>query len=481
MDMVSTVVDVINEWLWYGVTVVLIVIGLYLSLRTKGVQLSMLPEMFRVVKEPSIDDDEGNKQISSFRAFTISAAARVGTGNIAGVALAISLGGPGSVFWMWLLALIGGATSFVESTLAQAYKVRDKESFVGGPAHYMERGLGRKKMAMAFAVIMILTYGFVFASVQSNSVIDVLTTSVRFEPGTPEFTRFAAIVGVVLTMVAGFIFFSGTRALSGVTVVVVPIMAVIYLLIGAVIMVMNANELPGVMADIVLSAFGIREFAAGTFFAVVINGVRRGLYSNEAGMGSAPIAGAAASVSHPAKQGFVQTLGVYFDTWLVCTVTAFIVLLSNPVYGDEARGASLTQEAMALQLGDWAIHFLTVAMFLFAFSSVLGAYYCGEANVKYLSSSRTVLNVYRAIVCGFVFWGAVASLDLVWAMADVTMGIMATLNLVGVIMLAGVAVRLLANYREQRRRGLDPAFHADDLKIHGMDAWDGSDPVTRRE
>lgn len=479
MEQLSDAIAFVNEWLWYGLTVFLIAVGVYLSLRTKGVQLRMLPEMLRVVREPAQADDAGNKQISSFRAFTISAASRVGTGNVAGVALAISLGGPGAVFWMWLLALIGGATAFIESTLAQAYKVRGEGAFVGGPAHYMERGLGKRGMAVAFAVIMIFTYGFVFASVQSNSIMDALASSLELEEGSGTRSTVAIVVGLVLAAVTAIIVFSGVRTLSGVTVFLVPVMALLYMVIGLVIVFINIDQVPAMLTDIVLSAFGIREFAAGTFFTVIINGIRRGLYSNEAGMGSAPIAGAAASVSHPAKQGFVQTLGVYFDTWLVCTVTAFIVLLSDPTYGDGARGASLTQEAMALQLGGWAVHFLTIAMFLFAFSSVLGAYFCGESNVLYLSRSRTVLNIYRAIVCGFVFLGAVASLDLVWGMADVTMGIMATINLIAVVMLSGVAARLLRDYVTQRQAGQDPTFHHEDLGVPGMETWDHTDPASR--
>ena len=475
------VVGSISEWLWYAVFVVLIGIGLYLSVRTRGVQIRMIPEMLRVVREPSRPDAEGKKQISSFRAFTISAASRVGTGNIAGVALAISLAGPGAVFWMWVLGLLGGASAFAESALAQAYKVRGKDSVVGGPAYYMKRGLKLPWMGAAFAVIICLTYGFVFNSVQSNSVIDALGSSLDIGAGSENRGALGMVVGIILAIITAMIIFGGIRTLSSFTLVAVPVMALLYLGLGLAVVALNIGEVPGMISDIVLGAFGVREFVTGSFFGVVLQGLKRGLFSNEAGMGSAPNAGATASVSHPAKQGLVQALGVYFDTLVVCSVTAFIVLLSNPSFGDSKQGASLTQSALATQLGGWAVHFLTIAIFLFAFSSVIGNYYYGETNIQFMTGSKAVLNGYRVLVCGFVFLGAIASLDLVWGLADIFMGIMASLNLAAVVMLSGVAVKLLANYSAQRKQGLDPVFHTDDLGLDGMEVWDGSDPVTRRD
>ena len=233
------------------------------------------------------------------------------------------------------------------------------------------------------------------------------------------------------------------------------------------------------IADIVLGAFGIREFVVGGFMAVFVQGLRRGLFSNEAGMGSAPNAGASASVSHPAKQGFVQSLGVYFDTWLVCSVTAFIVLLSNPSFGDSAQGASLTQTALGLQLGTWAVHFLTIAIFLFAFSSVIGNYFYGEANIMFLTRSRAVMNGYRLLVLLSVMVGSVVALDLVWSLADVMMAIMATINLIALILLAPIAVKVMKNYEAQRRRGEEPTFNGSDIPgLTGLDAWDGTDVIT---
>lgn len=480
METLTTIVGFIDTYIWYLVFVILVGAGVLLTVLTKGVQIRMVPEMFKVVREPATDGEDGQKQLSSFRAFTISAASRVGTGNIAGVALAISLGGPGAVFWMWLFALIGGASAFAESTLAQAYKVRGDGAFVGGPAYYMERGLKKRWMGVAFAVIICVTYGFVFNSVQSNSIIDALGTSLQIDVESPTGLVLGVIVGIILAVVTAMIIFSGVRTLSGFTQIVVPVMAVGYLVVGVIVVIMNITAVPGMVADIVLGAFGAREFVVGSVFGVFLQGLKRGLFSNEAGMGSAPNAGAAASVSHPAKQGFVQALGVYFDTIVVCSITAFIVLLSHPTYGDGREGASLTQTALEMQLGSWAVHFLTIAIFLFAFSSVIGNYYYGESNIRFMTRRPGVLTAYRAVVCLFVALGAVASLDLVWTLANVFMALMAGLNLVAVLLLARVAANLLQNYTDQRRRGQNPTFHHDDLGYDGMDTWDGSDPATRR-
>ena len=471
MDAVTAVVGWISEYLWYLVFVVLIGAGVYLTVISKGVQIRLVPEMFRVVKEPVHGSGGDDRPISSFRAFSISAASRVGTGNIAGVAIAISLGGPGAVFWMWMLGLLGGASAFAESTLAQAYKTRRRGDFVGGPAFYMDRGLHRRWMGVAFALIICVTYGMVFNSVQSNSIVDAMGTSLGIDAGSQQATILGIVVGVILAIITGMIIFGGVHSISSFTMVAVPVMAILYLLIGLVVIVLNIGEVPGMLSDIVLGAFGVREFVTGTFTAVILQGLKRGLFSNEAGMGSAPNAGATATVSHPVKQGLVQALGVYFDTLVVCSVTAFIVLLSRPSYGDSKQGASLTQTALSGELGTWAIHFLTIAIFLFAFSSVIGNYYYGESNIMFLTDSRGALMAYRIVVCLCVFGGAVLQLDLVWSLADVFMGIMASLNLVALLMLAKVAQALLRDYELKKHQGLDPQFRASDLGLPAMEEW----------
>ncbi|MFW6187617.1 MAG: alanine/glycine:cation symporter family protein [Actinomycetota bacterium] len=480
MELATDIVGTLGGWVWYVVFAVLIGVGLYLTVRTGVVQLRLLPEMFRVLADKPGMAEDGKKGISSFRAFCVSAASRVGTGNIAGVAIAISVGGPGAVFWMWFIAGVGAASAFTESLLGQLYKIKAPAGYVGGPAYYMERGIGARWMGLLFAVIITLTYGFVFNSVQSNSIVDALGGSFGMDVAAPGALWFRILIGAVLVGLTASIIFGGIRRISAVSEIVVPVMAVLYIVLGLIVVVLNLGQVPVVFAQIIQGAFGIREFVTGGVIAVIISGVRRGLFSNEAGMGSAPNAGATASISHPAKQGFVQALGVYFDTWIICSITAFIVLLSDPEFGGR-EGASLTQSALALQLGDWAVHFLTVAIFLFAFTSVIGNYYYGESNIRFLSGSRAVMTGYRVLVLVFVFGGAVLALDLVWSLADLFMAFMDTINLVALVLLAGVAVRVLKNYETQRKQGLEPVFSSGDVPgLSGLGAWDGTDVVTTR-
>ena len=478
MEALTELVQTVGDTIWYVVFAILIGVGLYLTIRTKGIQLRGIPEMFRVLTDPP-GEEGGRKGISSFRAFTVSAAARVGTGNIAGVAIAITLGGPGAVFWMWVIAAIGAASAFVESLLGQLYKIKTADGYVGGPAYYMERGLNKRWMGVLFAVIITVTYGFVFNSVQSNSIVDAVAGSFNVDVTEGQNMWLRVVLGLALVVITALVIFGGIRSISAVTQILVPVMAVLYLVLGLLVVVLNITEIPAMFGMIIEGAFGIREFITGGLIGVIIQGMKRGLFSNEAGMGSAPNAGATASISHPAKQGFVQSLGVFFDTMLVCSITAFIVLLSNPTYGDQRQGASLTQTALGMQLGEWAVHFLTVAIFLFGWSSVIGNYYYGESNIRFMTRSRVTMGVYRFAVLVCVFMGAVLALDLVWSLADLFMAIMATLNLIALVMLAGVAAKVLQNYMEQRKAGVEPVFKAGDIPgIHGLSAWDGTDTVT---
>lgn len=479
MEQLIDLVGLVDTWVWYFVFVILVGAGIFLTVYTRAVQWRSVPEMFRVLGDPPGEDKDGKKGISSFRAFTVSAASRVGTGNIAGVALAISLGGPGAVFWMWAIAAIGGASAFTESLLGQLYKRTGKHGYYGGPAYYMTHGLNAKWMGALFAVIITVTYAFVFNSVQSNAIVDSLGGSFNVDTASSDSLMFRVLVGVAIVILTALIIFGGIRRISAFTQAVVPVMAILYVLLGLLVVVLNITEVPNMIADIVLGAFGIREFAVGSLFGVFMLGMQRGLFSNEAGMGSAPNAGATASISHPAKQGYVQSLGVYFDTWLICSMTAFIVLLSNPTFGESAQGAALTQSALAGQLGDWATHFLSVAIFLFAFSSVIGNYFYGEANILFLTGSRAAMMVFRVLVLVFVMLGAVAALELVWALANVSMAFMVTINLIAVVLLAPIAVKVLKNYEAQRRRGEEPVFLGSDVPgLKGLDAWDGTDKVT---
>jgi len=477
MDTAVDFVTDINDTFWYAVIVLLVGSGLYYTVRSRFIQIRLVPDMLRSIVEKPPTMSDGEKGISAFRAFSVSAASRVGTGNVAGVAIAISLGGPGAVFWMWVMALIGAATAFLESTLAQLYKVRDKGAFRGGPAYYMQYGLGKRWMGMIFAVIITITYGFVFNAVQTNSIVDAVSSSVGEKT-----TALQVGIGLVVALLVGVVIFGGVRRISAVSQIVVPVMAFAYLVIGLIVVVLNIGEVPTMFRLIIENAFGLEEIVGGGFAAAFMNGIRRGLFSNEAGMGSAPNAGATAAVSHPVKQGLVQSLGVYFDTWLVCSITAFIILLSDPRFGSGLEGAALTQNALALQLGDWTVHFLAVLIFFLAFTSVIGNYYYSESNMEFLTGSRRILPYLRSAVVVCVFLGAIGSLPLVWALADLAMGIMATVNLIALVPLSGIAYALFHHYTAQRKQGRDPVFHAGDVPgVRGIQVWTDDDltPVDR--
>ncbi|MEL7977511.1 alanine/glycine:cation symporter family protein [Isoptericola sp. F-RaC21] len=460
-----------NDGLWlYLVVPVLAALCLYFTVRSGAVQIRLLPDMFRSVVGKSAPAP-GQKPVSSFQAFAISAAARIGTGNIVGVATAIALGGPGAVFWMWVMGLVVGAASFVESTLAQLYKVRDGKDFRGGPAYYMERGLGKRWMGLLFSVVIIVTFSFVFNSVQANTISGAVGTSAEQILGeTPSWL--APVVGVLLTAVVAAIVFGGLHRIANTAQLLVPLMVVLYLGLGVLVVALNVEKLPDVLADIVGSALGFREVAAAGLGTAISQGVRRGMFSNEGGLGSAPNAAATATVSHPVKQGLVQTLGVYVDTLFVCSITAFIVLVSNPTYGENS-GPTMTQEALQSSLGDWSLHLLTVILLLLAFTSVLGNYYYGEANVAFLTRRRGAMTAFRVVFLVIAFLGSIGSVQLVWTLADTTMAVMALVNLAAIAPLSTIAFRLMRDFTAQRKQGLDPQFTRDRLPgVTGIECWE---------
>ncbi|MBZ8178083.1 amino acid carrier protein [Corynebacterium sp. 3HC-13] len=471
----------INPFLWtWVVPIILILAGFYFGLRTLLVQIRMIPDMFRAVTERPVpheghSGEKDDQSISAFKAFSISAASRVGTGNVAGVAVAISLGGPGAVFWMWMIALLGGATAFVESTLAQLWKTKDGKAYRGGPAYYMTKGLNARWLAVIFGIAITITYGFVYNAVQTNSIVEAVSNSLDYDG-----MNLKIMVGIAVAALTAAIIFGGVQRIANATQVIVPFMAGAYLLIGVVVLILNAEKIPGMLADIIGSALGLREIAGATLGAAFSNGMRRGLFSNEAGQGSAPNAAATATVSHPVKQGLVQTLGVYFDTLLVCSITAFIILLSNPQFGADMKSATLTQDALAAEVGHWGIHFVTFILFILAFSSVIGNYYLAETNIMFFTESPTVLKLYRVVVLLCVFGGAIGTVPLVWALADTFSATMAIINLIAIVPLGGYAFKLLRNYSVQRSHGLDPVFHRSMLpEAKNVDCWEGDDPVTR--
>lgn len=488
----STIESVLNAieagiWKWVGVPV-LVITAIGFTVATRGVQFRRIPDMFRAVRDKAVPDADGEPGVSAFKSFCISAASRVGTGNIVGVAVAIGAGGPGAIFWMWVMGLLVGSSSLIESTLAQVYKTRDGSGFRGGPAYYIRRGLRLPWLAAAFAVAISVVYGFVFNSIQANSITDAMRGSLpNADPG-----LVAAGVGVVLVGVTAPIIFSGARRIADIAAAVVPPIALAYMVVCVVILLGNVGAVPGVAAMIVHDAFAPRPVggAALGFAIVLATGVQRGLFSNEAGMGSVPNAAAAASVTHPAKQGLVQTLGVYFDTLLVCSLTAFVILVSQwrtflTDFADDAGPGAMTQKAIADAfsafnpiLGEPANHFVTACIFLFAGTSLFGNYYYGETNIDYVFNSKALLNGFRVGVLVFIALGAVVPVGVVWSLGNVAMPFLAMINIAAIVALAPVALRVLRDYERQADAGLDPVFDDSALPgVPGVECW----PATGRE
>ncbi|WP_156645333.1 alanine/glycine:cation symporter family protein [Lentibacillus sp. JNUCC-1] len=454
-----------NDAMWGTILIVVLLgLGLWFTVKTDFVQFRLFPEMFRVLFDKRSISAAGKKGTSSFQAFAISAASRVGTGNMAGVASAIAVGGPGAVFWMWLIAMLGSATAFVESTLAQVYKVPEKNQYRGGPAYYIEKGLNMRWLGIVFAVTIAFTYGLVFNSVQSNTISLAFGGQFDFSKGW---------MAVVLTILTAIVIFGGLKSIAQVAQYVVPVMAVLYIALAVYILAINLDVVPDMISIIFANAFGFREVVSGGFGAAIMMGIKRGLFSNEAGMGSAPNAAATAEVTHPAKQGLIQALGVFFDTILICSATGFILISAGGYADSKADGIQLTQKAFEFHMGDWAAIFIAIAIFFFAYSSILGNYYYGENNIGYIKNSKWGLFIYRLAVLAMVVFGSIATFDLVWALADLTMGIMALINLYAITRLFKIAKRVLDDYVEQRKAGKDPTFYKDTLdNQNGIEFWD---------
>lgn len=444
----------------YVLVTVLLIVAVVFTVRTRGVQFRMAGEMLHLLVRSGRRDNDRRQNdapahgnISSFQAFALSIASRVGTGNLAGVASAIALGGPGAVFWMWVIAILGAASAFVESTLAQLFKVKGDKSFRGGPAYYILKGLHKRWWAVTFAVLITLTFGFAFNSVQSNTISDALNASFAI----PREATAGVLCLLTLAIICG-----GVQRISRVSEIVVPVMAIAYIVLALVIIAMNIGRFPEIMMLIVRNAFGADEILGGSVGAAMVMGIKRGLFSNEAGEGSTPNAAATASVSHPVKQGLIQTLGVYTDTLLVCTATAFIILCSG-IYTGGHDGIVLTQQAIDAGLGGdhrFGSIFVSVAIFFFAFTSIIANYYYGETNIRFIRNSDLAVRIYRLLVAAIVYAGAVVSLDLVWGFADITMALMTLCNLAAIIMLGKYAIRLLKDYQDQKREGKDPVYRS---------------------
>ena len=468
LDALNNIITSINDALWaYLLIGALILCGLYFTIRSRFVQFTMLGDMFRQLVDSSSTHSGKKKHISSFQAFAVSMATRVGTGNLAGVATAIAVGGPGAVFWMWLIALFGSATAFVEATLAQLFKRPSSESFIGGPAYYIRHGMHNKWMAGLFAVLITLTFGLSYNSIQSNAICGALNKAFGFDP---------LVVGCIITAIALFIAFGGIQRIARVSSILVPIMAIGYFILALFVVITNINIIPHVFKLIIESAFGFEQVAGGGLGMTIMVGVKRGLFSNEAGEGSAPNVAATADISHPVKQGLIQALGVFTDTLLVCSCTAFMVLVSGLYTTEGLEGIQLTQASLESQVGSWGTIFVAISLFLFAFSSIIGNYYYGEANIRFLTDKKWVLTVFRILSGGgFVFLGAVASFEFVWNMGDLFMALVTLCNLIALAYLSKYAFKLLKNYRDQRRLGIEnPVFHRSDLPevANDLEAWD---------
>ena len=470
-------------WTWAGMPVV-ILLGLYFTIRSGAVQLRMIPAMLGAITQKAQREEiraggrreRRAKSLSAFQAFSVSAAARVGTGNISGVAGAIFLGGPGAVLWMWIMCMFSAGASFIESTLAQLYKVRAEDTYKGGPAFYIHRGLGSRGFGAFFAILFIFCFAFAFTSLQANTIVDAVSGAVAAYTDPEGLPWLPILLGVLLALLTAGIIFGGMRRVAAVAQNMVPVMALIYLLIGIIIVGMNIGELPRVIEQIVVGAVDPQAVFGGGFMAVLINGVQRGMLSNEAGMGSVPNVAATASVSHPVKQGLVQTLGVYFDTLLVCSITAFIVLVAFPDVSAGGEGLMMVQGSLAQNLGSWAAVLLAVIMFLLAFTSVLGNFSYGEANMHFLTSKRGWHIAFGAAVVALVFLGSVIAVDLAWTIAGVSMVFIALINLVVIAILTPTALKLLRHYNQQRAQGLDPIFLASELpEIKNVEVWEDED------
>lgn len=446
----------VSDVIWtYLLVALLIGCGVFFTWKTRFVQFRMIREMVRLITD-SATTLKGEKHISSFQAFAVSVATRVGTGNLAGVATAIAIGGPGSVFWMWIIALIGSASAFVESTLAQLFKQKHKDSFIGGPAYYILKGLRLKWMAALFAVLISITFGLSYNSIQSNTICSAMQQAFGINP---------LWMGVITAALSLVVVFGGIHRIAKVSSILVPLMAVGYFLLAFTVVIMNIAILPDILLQIVKGAFGVEQFAGGTLGATMMTGIKRGLFSNEAGEGSAPNVAATAHVSHPVKQGLIQALGVFTDTLLVCSCTAFIILLSSDYATNGLNGIALTQASLQNEIGTTGPIFVAIAVCLFAFSSIIGNYYYGEANIRFLTPKKSTLNIYRVFSAGIVvLFGAIASLDIVWNIGDVCMACLAACNLIAIICLGKYAFRLLDDYHAQKKKGIkDPVFTKDKL------------------
>lgn len=455
----------LNDFMYTYVLIIMLVgVGVYFTVKTRGVQFRLIKDGIKSMLEKAETDENGEKKVSSFQALMISTASRVGTGNIAGIATAIAAGGPGAVFWMWLMALIGGASAFVESTLAQIYKVKQNGQFRGGPSYYMERALNKRWLGVLFSVLLITCFAYGFNGLQAYNMSSALEYYI------PNYSQTSGpmIMGLIIAVATALVIFGGAQRIGFFSSIIVPVMAGLYILLGIVTMIMNITELPAVFALIFREAFDVQAITGGFAGSAVVIGIKRGLFSNEAGMGSAPNASASADVEHPVNQGLVQIISVFIDTILICTATA-MMLFTSGVEGVSGvlDGIPFVQAAVSANVGEIGIHFITFAILAFAFSSLIGNYFYAESNILFIKNSKPLLFCFRITCIAAVFLGALADFSLVWNLADVTMGFMAIVNIIAIFMLRKTAVAALNNYEQLKKQGKKPVFDEKAIGISG--------------
>ena len=465
--MLNDIISNINDVLYSYVLIIILVLGgLYFTFRTKFVQFRLLKEQFRAVIEKPAD----GKGVSSFQALMVSTASRVGTGNIIGVSTALCLGGFGSVFWMWLIALIGSASAFIESTLAQIYKRKGSDGCYGGPAYYIESALNNKTLAIIFSVLLIITYGFGFNMLASYNLQSTFSGYDFYNAETTPW-----IIGLIVAIIVGYCLFGGGKRVLKVTSTLVPIMGVAYILIAVIIVLMNFKLLPNIIETIFTEAFNFKAIFGGFSGSCVIYGIKRGLFSNEAGVGSAPNASASAEVNHPVKQGLVQVLSVFIDTILVCSATAFMCMSSGVEPSVELSGAPYVQAALTETLGAFGPIFITVAMILFAFTTLIGNLFYVDKCIYHIfgkKPGKAFMSIYYVIASVIIFVGAGLNADLLWGIADVTMGAMTIINMPVIIYLGKYAFAALKDYEQQRKNGIEPVFKSKYIDLpHKTDFW----------
>jgi len=467
MDFFASLIGNISNIMYsYVLIIMLLGVGIYFTFRSKFIQFRLLGESIKVVGEKS----DNEKAVSAFEALMVSTASRVGTGNIVGVANAIAIGGYGAVFWMWLIALVGGASAFVESTLAQIYKKKDSNGgSYGGPSYYIEAALNSRLLGVIFAVSLIATYAGGFNMLASYNLIDSMAGYSFYNDSVP------LIGGAILAVLVGICIFGGGKRIVKVTGVLVPVMGVLYILMALVVMVMNIGMVPTVLGRIFTEAFDFQAIFGGFAGSAVMQGIKRGLYSNEAGVGSAPNAAAAASVSHPVKQGLVQMLSVFIDTILVCTATAMMALCTGIEPSESLKGAAFVQQSLATVFGDIGPFFITFALLLFAFTTLLGNLFYCEGCLNYIKGSelsKTAMSIFRIVACLLVFVGPTLDFGVVWDLADVLMGVMAIINLPVIVMLGKTALDALDDYLAQKKAGKTPVFKAASIGLkQKTDFW----------